>query len=176
MKKKNEICEYNPQILKDYEIFSGLSEDQIDKFCKVIVPVEFNKGDTILQEGDKGNSILILLDGRVEISQALTLKTNASPSDTREKSLILLSSDIRPFFGEMSLFSDDDKRSATVKAVSICKIARVDKNDFFSICDKYPVIGHHVMQNIARVLSRRLKQANLNVLKLTTAFSLILES
>ena len=176
MKKKKVSCEFNPQILEDYEIFSGLDESQIDEFCKVIVPIEFNKGDTIILEGDKGNSILILLDGKVEISQALTLKTDVSQSDTREKSLITLSSDIRPFFGEMSLFSDDDKRSATVKAVSICKIGRVDRNDFFNICNKNPEIGHHVMQNIARVLSRRLKQANQNVLKLTTAFSLIIES
>jgi CRP/FNR family cyclic AMP-dependent transcriptional regulator len=174
--KKKKSCDYNPQILKDYEIFAGLSEEQIDEFCKVIVPIEFNKGDVILQEGEVGNSILILLDGKVEITQALTLKTDVSQADTREKSLIALSSEIRPFFGEMSLFSDDDKRSATVKAVSTCSIARIDKKDFFSICNKFPEIGHHVMQNIARVLSRRLKQANQNVLKLTTAFSLIVES
>lgn len=169
-------CEYNPQILKDYEIFAGLTEDQIDRFCQVITPLRYNKGDVIIQEGDSGDSILILLEGKVEISQALTLKTDLSQTDTREKSLITLASDFRPFFGEMSLFSDDDKRSATVKAASSCGIAKIDKDKFFKICNDHPEIGNRVMQNIARVLSNRLKQANQNVLKLTTAFSLIIES
>lgn len=176
LKKYKNTCEYNPQILKDYEIFSGLSEEQIDKFCKVITPLQFNKGDVIVLEGDPGDSILILLDGKVEILQALTLKTDVSQADTREKSLISLSSDIKPFFGEMSLFTEDDKRSATVKAASTCGVAKIDKDKFFRICNDYPEIGNRVMQNIARVLARRLKQANQNVLKLTTAFSLIIES
>jgi len=176
MKKNKNTGKYNPQILKGYEIFAGLDEKQIERFCKVITPIQFNSGDVIIQEGDTGDSILILLDGKVEISQALTLKTDVSQADTREKSLISLSSDHRPFFGEMSLFSDDDKRSATVKAVSTCSVAKIEKNSFFSICNDYPEIGNLVMQNIARVLSHRLKQANQNVLKLTTAFSLIIES
>jgi len=176
IKRQKNTCEYNPEILKDYEIFSGLDENQIDRFCKVITPIQFNKDDIIILEGDPGDSILILLDGKVEILQALTLKTNVSQADTREKSLISLSSDFRPFFGEMSLFSEDDKRSATVKAASVCGVAKIDKNKFFKICNDYPEIGNQVMQNIARVLSRRLKQANQNVLKLTTAFSLIIDS
>jgi len=176
MMRRKSTCTYNPRILENYEIFSGLTEEQIEQFCKVIIPIHFNKGDPIILEGDKGNSILILLEGEVEISQALTLKTDVSGTDTREKSLIALSSSVRPFFGEMSLFSDDDLRSATVKAATPCGIARVSKDDFFHICNKYPEIGNKVMQNIARVLSRRLKQANQNVLKLTTAFSLIIES
>ncbi|MBU0713540.1 cyclic nucleotide-binding domain-containing protein [bacterium] len=176
IKKHKNTCEYNPLILKDYEIFSGLNEDQIDKFCKVITPIQFNKDDVIIQEGDPGDSILILLDGKVEISQALTLKTNVSQADTREKSLISLSSDFRPFFGEMSLFSENDKRSATVKAAAVCGVAKIGKDKFFKICNDYPEIGNQVMQNIARVMSRRLMQANQNVLKLTTAFSLIIDS
>lgn len=174
--KKDHTYEFNPKILKEYEIFTGLTEEQIDQFYRVIKAIHFNQGDTILQEGDKGNSILLLLDGKVGITQALTLRTSSAQSDTREKSLITLASELHPFFGEMSLFSEDDLRTATVKASSACEIARIDKKDFFNICNNYPEIGAHVMHNIARVLSRRLKQANQNILKLTTAFSLIIES
>lgn len=174
MRKKQKID--NIIRLREYEIFSGLSEDQIDKFCKALKPIQFDKGDIILQEGEVGNSILLLLDGKVEITLALTLQTSHSQIDTREKSLIELSGDNHPFFGEMSLFSDDDKRTATVKAVSTCLIGRLDKKDFFEICNTHPEIGNKVMQNISRVLCKRLKQANQNVLKLTTAFNLMVET
>jgi len=175
MKRKN-TYNYDKRMLGEYEIFSGLTEDQIDKFCKVIMPIRFMKSDTIIREGEKGDSILLLLDGKVEITQALTLKTDTTQSDTREKSLLSLSSEAHPFFGEMSLFSEDDLRTATVKAGTVCSVARIERDEFFHICNTYPEIGNKVMRNIAQVLSRRLKQANQNVLKLTTAFSLIIES
>ncbi len=169
-------CTLSPKILQEFEIFSTLSLEEIEQFCRIITPLQFNKGELIIVEGEIGDSILILLDGEVEITQALTLKTDQVQTDLREKSLIHLSSQKRPFFGEMGLFSDDYKRSANVKAVSVCEIGKVAKHDFFRICDSYPQIGNKVMQNVAKVLTRRLKQTNQNVLKLTTAFSLILES
>jgi hypothetical protein len=52
---------------------------------------------------------------------------------------------------------------------------RISKMDFFQICNSNPSIGNLVMQNIARVLTGRLKQSNQNVLKLTTAFSLLMQ-
>lgn len=168
--------DFSPATLLPYEIFAGLSLEQIEVFCNCTQIEKYVAGDIILQEGAVGDSILLLLKGDVEISQALTLRTTTSGMDTREKSLIRLSADQHPFFGEMSLFSDNDRRSATVKALSPCVVARIEKSHFFHICNSYPEIGNRVMQNIARVLSQRLKQANLNVLKLTTAFSLLIES
>ncbi len=174
MKRKKDKFKYEPEDLKEYEIFNGLDEDQIQWFCKVIKAINFNKGDTIIREGEKGNSILLLLNGKVEISVALTLRTHPQ-RDTREKNLICLSHENHPFFGEMSLFLPDDRRTATVKAATNCDIGRIAKTDFFHICNDYPEVGNRVMQNIAKVLSHRLTQANQNVLKLTTAFSLIIE-
>ncbi|MFA4838628.1 MAG: cyclic nucleotide-binding domain-containing protein [Candidatus Neomarinimicrobiota bacterium] len=175
MMKKN-CNQIDAKALLHYEIFGGLTEAQVQHFCTVIKMIEFKSGDVILQEGTPGHSILLLLDGKVEISQALTLKTSAIQLDTREKSILALSSEQHPFFGEMSLFSEDDRRTATVKALSVCILGRIASEDFFAICHAQPEIGFQVMQNIARVLSRRLKQANQNVLKLTTAFSLMIES
>lgn len=169
-------ADFSPEILTKYEIFAGLTHEQIEVFCGCIQLERYAEGETIIQEGAIGDSILILLEGEVEISQALTLRTTTTGMDTREKSIIKLSAGQHPFFGEMSLFSDDDRRTATVKAIGSCGIARIAKVDFFQICNNNPVIGNRVMQNIARVLSQRLKQANQNVLKLTTAFSLLIES
>lgn len=173
---KHQTIKHDFKNLSKYKIFEGLSEDQIAHFCQVTQPIQFLEGDAILQEGEIGNSILLLIDGKVEITRALTLKTSQSQTDTREKALISLSSENYPFFGEMSLFSDDDKRTATVKAVTKCLIGRIDRRDFFNICCSNPEIGFHVMKNISRVLCSRLKQSNQNILKLTTAFSLMLES
>lgn len=170
------LAEFSPETLTRYEIFAGLNPEQIKVFCECLEVNNYDDGDTIIQEGAVGDSILILIEGEVEITQALTLRTITSGIDTREKSILRLSAEKHPFFGEMSLFSNDDRRTATVKALGACKVGRISKEDFFRICNDNPVIGNRVMQNIARVLCQRLKQANQNVLKLTTAFSLLIES
>jgi len=51
----------------------------------------------------------------------------------------------------------------------------LDKSDLYNICEKNPNIGFKVMRNLGRIISGNLIKANQNVLKLTTAFSLILE-
>ena len=95
--------------------------------------------------------------------------------DNREKAIINLSANIKPLFGEMSLFDKEDRRSASVIAITECQLSQLMKDDLFSICDKNTDIGYKVMKNLAKILSRKVIETNQNVLKLTTAFSLVLE-
>lgn len=111
----------------------------------------------------------------MEINQALTLQLSRGDYDTREKAIINLTSDMFPVFGEMSLLGDDDKRTATVKAITECKMGVIMKDDFFALCDSDSDLGFRVMRNVASIVTDNLIKANQNVLKLTTAFSLILE-
>ncbi|MDP7025631.1 MAG: cyclic nucleotide-binding domain-containing protein [Candidatus Marinimicrobia bacterium] len=165
----------NIKNLGDFRVFSDLSEDQLNKFQKKDEIREFKAGTTIFEEGDVGDSLYLLLVGEVEINQALTMQLSKGDYDTREKSIIRLSSDISPCFGEMSLLGNDDKRTAGVRAISDCKMAVIMKDDLFSICTENPELGYIVMRNVAAIVTDNLIKANQNVLKLTTAFSLILE-
>ena len=161
--------------LKDFSIFKGLDESEIKLFEDKISSVDVSEGNCFIIEGDVGDSIFLLLEGEVEINQALTLSMNKSDADNREKAIINLSSESKPLFGEMSLFNESDQRTASVKALSDCKLAKIMKEELFEICDAHPNTGYKVMQNLCRVLCGNLVKANQNVLKLTTAFSLILE-
>ena len=80
-----------------------------------------------------------------------------------------------PQFGEMSIFSEGDVRTANVRAETNCVLAKMDKNELFKICDDNPELGFIVMRNLGRIITANLVKANQNVLKLTTAFSLILD-
>ncbi len=161
--------------LKDFTLFKGLDDDQITKFGKIAREISIPAGDNFITEGEIGDSIFLLLDGEVEINQALTLPLGKGNTDNREKSIIKLSSSLRPMFGEMSLFHDDDRRTASVKALTDCQLVKILKNNLFRICDEYIEIGYVVMRNMSGVLCGNLIKANRNVLKLTTAFSLVLE-
>jgi hypothetical protein len=56
-----------------------------------------------------------------------------------------------------------------------CSLAVIEKKALLRILEKKPEIGAIIYKNIAMVLTRRLVDANKNILKLTTAFSLALE-
>lgn len=161
--------------LKNYKIFENLNDDQIDKFHPVISKEKIESGNKFIVEGDEGNSIYLLLEGEAEINQALTLSVNKGESDKREKSIMKLTDRDFPQFGEMSIFSEGDVRTANVRAQTDCTLAKIDKEDLFKICNDNPKIGFLVMRNLGRIITQNLIKANQNVLKLTTAFSLILD-
>ncbi len=156
-------------------LFDDLEPKQIEVFQSVFQLKMFREGENILTEGQPGSSIVILTEGMVSISKALTLQPPSATDDTREKALITLSAKIKPFFGEMALVRTDANRTATVKAESECEIIEIEKEAFQSICRTHPRISFRVMYNIAKKLAGDLQRESQNVLKLTTAFSLILD-
>ena len=158
--------------LKDYPIFNNLKENEINIFSKKITIKKFSKNEIILKEGEEGNSVLFLLEGDISITQALTLKTNKF--DNREKELIRINSNTQKFtFGEISLLNEDKKRTATVKTNSKCVIGELDFSNIFKICESDNSVGYKIMKNISSIITKQLIQSNTNLLKLTTAFSLI---
>ena len=165
----------NNDQLNQFQIFDDLTNDQISQFHDVLKEVQMKKGEQFITEGEEGNSIYLLLSGQVEINQALTLSMSKGEADNREKAILKLSSDIHPQFGEMSIFNESDRRTANVRAETACTLARLNTLDLFSICDGNPEIGYKIMRNLGRIISGNLVKANQNVLKLTTAFSLILD-
>jgi len=165
----------NNEQLKKFTIFSDLTDDELNHFDEALKEVRIEKGQQFITEGEEGDCIYLLLEGEVQINQALTLSMNKSESDNREKAILKLSSDVNPLFGEMSMFNEGDRRTANVRAETACVLVKLDKSDLYNICEKNPNIGFKVMRNLGRIISGNLIKANQNVLKLTTAFSLILE-
>ncbi len=157
-------------------LLQGLSESERAVMAEYLKPRHFPSGKVIFKEGDKGGVIYFLISGEVEISQALTLSMTKSASyDSRDKSIVRLSGDEGPVFGEVSVFGEEGKRSATVTALSDCKMGLLDEKDFYNMLVSNHEIGYKIMLNLTRIVCQRLVAANRNVLKLTTALSLVLE-
>ena len=167
---------YDYNIIKKYSLFDGLTESEIQKFISLMKFETVKDKGTIMKEGDDGDTIVLLLSGEVSITQALTLKNKKAISDNREKVLIKLDSTSYPFFGEISLFSEVDKRTATITATSECDVAILDDNDIINLCNEDNSLGYKIMKNLAEKLSSSLEKTNNQVLKLTTVFNLILDS
>ena len=163
--------------MKRFSIFNNLEDHELEYFRQVTKAINIKVGQEFIKEGELGDSIFLLVDGTIEINQALTLPLSKRGNDNREKSIVQLSHklDPPPFFGEMTLFDENAKRTANIKALTDCYLMQIMKDDLFDICDTHMETGYKVMQKISSVLCEKLVTANTNVLKLTTAFSLVLE-
>lgn len=163
--------------LHSFEIFNDLSNKEIELFTNTIKIDNYKKDETIINEGEEGSSLLFVIDGKIVITQALTLVTNKlDKGDDREKQLTNLNStDHKIMLGELALFSPDKKRNASVKAIENCKIASITFNNIFKICNENNAVGYKVMKNLSEIITKNLINSNNKVLKLTTAFSLLID-
>jgi CRP/FNR family cyclic AMP-dependent transcriptional regulator len=172
--QKNKLLE-QIDYFKKVSLFNGLSDQQIKTLIDIMHPEHFEADSFIMREKDSGDKFYVLIKGEVEISKSLILPQWVQATQKSEKALIRLSEKQYPFFGEMSMFDDNAKREASIKAIVSCEMVSLDKSGLDKILKKNPETGRIVYRNIAGELVKRLRKANQDILKLTTAFTLALE-
>jgi CRP-like cAMP-binding protein len=167
-KKTDEIT-----LLRKVGILADLDEEDLRKVLAISQRVAFKTGETIMREGEQGESMYFFVAGEVDVTKNLTLKLGDRDFATAEKSMNKLSADHVSVFGEMSVFGPEP-RSATITAGSDCVLYSVNGVEFTKLCDSEPRIGLSIVRRIAAVLCTRVRKGNEDVLKLSTALSIAL--
>lgn len=160
--------------LRCIEIFQDLSEEQLEEIRRLVSVRQVEEGEVVFSEGEPSDSLYILQEGKVEVYARLTLLGDTGDRKGLSKTIVTLDATDRPFFGEMGLFGRLP-RTATVKALTPATLLVIPNEGFDAACQADPLLGYLVTRQIAHVLCVRLRQANQDVLKLTTALSLALE-
>lgn len=152
-------------------LFQDLEDRELEQVLSRTYPREFPAGRVIIQEGDPGDSLYIMVSGEVEITKQLTLVLD---KDTpKERVMIRLKAEDGVYFGEMSLL-ENDPRSATVTALSDCRLLELYQKDFLELVRNDPAMGLKLLLRLAQLLSRHLRKTNQDVVKLTTALAISL--
>lgn len=129
--------------LKGIEIFEGLSVGELAAVASVTQEVSFPAGEIVIQQGDPGETMYLIIEGEVSIIK------DAGTENEFELDRIQQGD----YFGEMALF-EDLVRSATVKTRTPCRFLVLDKGEFKEIVKEFPEIALH----ICKVLSSRLRR------------------
>ncbi len=161
------------KFLRAIPILQDLNEEELRQLLKIARRVQYSKGKVILKEGETGESMFIIEEGRVEVSKTLVMKLGREDYQDRDKILTKLSAEDHAIFGEVALF-EQNKRTATVTALTDCQLLEISKPDFLRLADEFPRIGYKVTRNIAQLLCSRLRKADEDTIKLTTALSIAL--
>ena len=152
-------------------LFQDLEEDELKRVLHRTVPREFPAEAMIIQEGDPGDSLFIMVSGEVQITKQLTLVLD---EDTpKERVMIRLKAENGVYFGEMALL-ENETRSATVTALTDCSLLELHQKDFLDLVTQNPAMGIKLLLRLAQLLSRHLRKTNQDVVKLTTALAISL--
>jgi CRP-like cAMP-binding protein len=104
---------------------------------------EYKRNAVIFSEGEKGDEMYFILEGRVIISKK---------TETKEKSKTLAVLTKGDFFGEMALLTDE-VRSATAQALENTKLIAFNKDFFFENLVKYPKFAVKLLKVLAKRIS-----------------------
>jgi CRP/FNR family cyclic AMP-dependent transcriptional regulator len=128
----------------------GLSAGEMKLLATFSSEERFSEGSMVFREGEKGEKLYIVLDGRVRISKFIP--------GVGEEALAVL--DRGDFFGEMALI-DDKARSADAKAhdgdATVLSIDRATLNEILSMD---PHASLQFLNLLCRMISRRLREIN----------------
>jgi CRP/FNR family cyclic AMP-dependent transcriptional regulator len=106
----------------------------------------FLKDEVIFDEGDEGQAIYIILDGRVLVCHQ---------GQTSQPIAIL---ERGGFFGELALL-DDAPRMAQVRAADDCTLIVLFRGDFLNLMHSHALIASKIALQLARHLGQRLRVA-----------------
>ena len=152
-------------------LLQDLEDREIELVLARTRPREVPAGSVIIREGEPGNSMYIMVEGEVEITKRLTLELD---EDTpKDRVMIRLKAEDGVYFGEMSLL-ENDPRSATVTALTDCRLLELHQKDCQELIQHDPAMGVKLLLRLAQLLSRHLRKTNQDVVKLTTALAISL--
>jgi NTE family protein len=122
--------------------FADVAPEAVDRFREHLTWVDIRGGETLLQQGDPGDALYLLVSGR--------LRTYVTDEDGAQR--MLREVPRGEIVGEMSLYTGEP-RSATVVAIRDSVLARLGKDEF----DRLLLSSGQVSVALTRQIIRRLR-------------------
>jgi CRP/FNR family cyclic AMP-dependent transcriptional regulator len=141
------------KILKNVDIFEGLSDHELTEVAKICKERQYYRGQTIAQEGDQGNEFFIISSGFVDI-----LIGGMQPESAR----VVVSLGSGQVIGEMALLDQGPRSASIIASSNPTTVQAIKRKDFEHLCQEHTNIGYIVMHNLAADLSFKLRHRNLN--------------
>jgi CRP-like cAMP-binding protein len=137
------------QALANMNLFRGLSRDGLDRIAAIAGEERHPAGAFVFHEGEIGDKLYLILDGKVRISRNL-------PGMGEEALAVLGAGEA---FGEMSLI-DDTPRSADARVHESARLLVITREAFEDLLFVHKDLAFEILWNFVKTLSGRLREAN----------------
>jgi len=134
------------QHLQGYALFGGVSDEQMIRLARLLRQEHFAEGAFLFNQGDPADRLFFIQQGQVEILSRLSDDTQVRLSLRQEGDSI----------GEMAMI-DLQPRSASVRALEPVTVLSIKYLDLSALYGEDPPLFTLILMNLARELSRRLR-------------------
>ena len=131
-------------ILKSVPIFASVPEGQLVDLATIAETVAFDAGEIIMNQGDLGTSMYIVVDGRVRIFEG--------DKDLAEHGT-------RAVFGELAAL-DPEPRAALVQALEDCTLLRLDGESLYDLMSGNKEVTRGIVHVLCDYTRQNLARAN----------------
>jgi CRP/FNR family cyclic AMP-dependent transcriptional regulator len=125
-------------VIASVPLFGSLSKRHLKKVAGLTSTVEFNAGDTVIQEGEPGDSFYVAVQGQAKVVSGGKTLHRLLPGD---------------HFGEISLL-DGRPRSASVVAETPLSLLRVQRASFLRLVKDDADLARALLASLARMVRR----------------------
>ncbi|HEV2180865.1 MAG TPA: cyclic nucleotide-binding domain-containing protein [Gemmatimonadaceae bacterium] len=136
-------------VLRNLQIFSGLTNDELERVSELCEEKAYASGEQIFHEGEPGNRLFVVIEGEVRISRQI-------PGAGEEALAVLKAGSM---FGEMAVF-DRSERSTDAISHGGTTVITISRAEFEMLLDFHRDIAYKVLWAVVRVLSGRLRATN----------------
>lgn len=131
-------------------LFARLNPAALELLSRVATEEAHALGTRIFQQGDPGDRMYVIIDGRVRISREV--------SGIGEEAIAILGPG--SVFGEMALL-DEAPRSADARVhEQPCRLLAIPKDAFEDLLFLHKDLAYEVLWSIVRMLTQRLRETN----------------
>ncbi|MCU1361402.1 MAG: hypothetical protein JWN99_2691 [Ilumatobacteraceae bacterium] len=111
--------------LKQVPLFAGFGRDDFDHIRSVSTELQVKAGQVLMEEGDLGHEMVVLLDGALEVRRNGAHIADIAPGG---------------FVGEMALLSNR-RRNSTVVAKADSTVLQIDGRSFDVLLEEVPQLA-----------------------------------
>ena len=130
-------------------MFAGLNDDELEIVRNHIELFKVEQGATLFEEGDQGDSVCFVVNGRLEVTKrTITGEDFVLNTLARGQSV-----------GELSII-DKRPRSATVRAKTEATLFTLTRSNFEKIMQEHSAITIKILKGLSLLLSKKLRQTS----------------
>ena len=144
------------EMLSQIDLFEGLPQNQLEAIAKISEETTRQRGELIFQEATKAEYLYVLLEGKV----AIRLQISSKPQSIT----VSVINQTNESFGWSGMVAPYHY-TASALCESDCRLLAIDGQKLIQVLKQDPRSGFIVMERISEIISNRLRNSRMVLLK-----------
>ncbi len=153
----------NRSIIKEFlshiELFKDLDDLEHELLLAEVTELKIDSGELLFEENTTRERLFIIFEGEIELFKR-------TPYDEETRLTVFSKYD---FLGEGALM-EDYPHNTSARALANSTLLTISREQFYRLSNERPTIGFKLISRIARVISRRMRQASTRVVNVAAQY------